>query len=175
MGAGNGLIRRAADRGHVVARDSYDVLLRPASDDRARPGRLFLDDDVVRVAPGRHGRLVRFLGGAVSGLFGDLPETLGLYDPHAVSRTAAIHDPDTVRFRYGDVVGLSPFARPTGFSLLVRVDGREDDVRLAFRSDDERADAVGLARDLRERARAAGADPTVFDPGGRTRVLSLDE
>ncbi|MFC7069835.1 hypothetical protein [Halobaculum lipolyticum] len=155
--------------------DAVDVRLRATTDDRVRPGRAFLGTDDLLVAPARHGRLVQLLGGAANGLFGGLPETLGLYDPHAVSRTAAIHDPDTVRVRYGDVVGLSPFARPTGFSLHVRVDGRDDDLRLAFRSADERAAVVSLARELRDRARAAGADPTVFDPGGRTRLLALEE
>ncbi|UIP00502.1 hypothetical protein Hbl1158_03830 [Halobaculum sp. CBA1158] len=155
--------------------DAVDVILRAAPDERPRPGRAFLGDDAVLFAPGRHGRLARAVGGAADGLFGGLLESLGLYDPHAVTRTEATHDPDAVRVRYGDVEGLAPFARPTGFSLHLRVAGREDDVRLAFRSADERADAVSLARELRRRARAAGADPEVVDPGGRTRVLSLEE
>ncbi|WP_348612743.1 hypothetical protein [Halobaculum rarum] len=155
--------------------DAVDVLLRPTPDERAHPGRAFLGDDELLLAPTRHGRLTRLLAGAANGLLGDLPESLGWYDPHAVSRTEAIHDPEAVRIRYGDLTGLAPFARPTGFSLHLRVDGRNEDVRLAFRSDDERAEAVSLARALRDRARAAGGDPSVFDPGGRTRVLSLDE
>jgi len=155
--------------------DAVDVLLRLDPDERARPGRVFLGDDELLLATTRHGRLTRLLAGAANGLLGDLPESLGLYDPHAVSRTEAVHDPETVRIRYGDLTGLAPFVRPTGFSLHLRVDGRNEDVRLAFRSDDERAEAVSLARALRDRARAAGGDPSVFDPGGRTRVLSLDE
>lgn len=154
--------------------DAVDVLLRPAPDERARPGRAFLGDDELLLAPARHGPVIRSLAGATSGLLGGLPEALGLYDPHAISRTEAVHDPDTLRIRYGDLVGLAPFARPTGFSLHLRVDGRREDVRLAFRSGDERAEAVSLARALRERARDAGGDPGVFDPGGRTRVLPLD-
>ncbi|MFC6787330.1 hypothetical protein ACFQFH_16095 [Halobaculum halobium] len=155
--------------------DAVDVLLRPTPDDRARPGRAFLGDDALLLAPTRHGRLTRLLAGAANGLLADLPESLGLYDPHAVSRTEATHDPEAVRVRYGDLAGLAPFVRPTGFSLHLRVDGRSEDVRLAFRSDDERAETVALARELRDRARAAGRDLAVFDPGGRTRVLSLDE
>ncbi|MFB9825645.1 hypothetical protein [Halobaculum roseum] len=154
--------------------DAVDVLLRPTPEERARPGRAFLGDDELLLAPTRHGRLIRLVAGAANGLFGDLPEAMGLYDPHAVSRTEAVHDPETVRIRYGDLTGLAPFARPTGFSLHLRVEGRSEDVRLAFRSDDERAEAVSLARALRDRARAAGGDPSVFDPGGRTRLLSLD-
>jgi hypothetical protein len=154
--------------------DAVDVLLRPTPDERARPGRAFLGDDELLIAPARHGRLTRLVAGGVNGLLGSLPEAVGLYDPHAVSRTEAVHDPDTLRVRYGDLVGLAPFARPTGFSLHLRVNGRREDVRLAFRSDDERAEAVSLARAIRDRARAAGGDPSVFDPGGRTRVLSLD-
>jgi len=155
--------------------DGVAVLLRVTPDERARPGRAFLGDDELLLAPTRHGRLARFVAGTVNGLFAHLPESLGLYDPHAVSRTEAVHDPETLRVRYGDLTGLAPFVRPTGFSLHLRVDGRDEDVRLAFRSDDERAEAVSLARALRDRSRAAGGDPSVFDPGGRTRLLSLEE
>ncbi|WP_313691911.1 hypothetical protein [Halorarum halobium] len=155
--------------------DAFDVILRPTPDESARPGRVFLGDDDVLLAHSRHGRLARFAGGAVNGLFGHLPESLGLYDPHAVSRTEATHDPETVRVRYADIEGLAPFVRPTGFSLHLRVANRPDEIRLAFRSDDERAEAVALARALRGLAREAGAEPTVFDPGGRTRLLPLDE
>lgn len=158
----------------MAGADAVDVLLRPTPDEPARPGRAFLGDDELLLATTRHSRLTRILAGAANGLLADLPESLGLYDPHAVSRTEAVHDPETVRIRYGDLTGLAPFVRPTGFSLHLRVHGRSEDVRLAFRSDDERAETVSLARALRDRARAAGGDPSVFDPGGRTRVLSLD-
>ncbi|SEO52726.1 hypothetical protein SAMN04487948_10381 [Halogranum amylolyticum] len=154
---------------------SYDVLLRPTPDDRARPGRAFLTDDALLLAPSRHGRLARVVGDAANGLFGHLPESLGLYDPHAVTRTEAIHGPETLRIRYADLRALAPFVRPTGFSLHLRVDGRSDDVRLAFRSNDERRETVELARELRRRASEAGVEVDYFDPGGRTRLLPLDE
>ncbi|MFC4358066.1 hypothetical protein ACFO0N_08915 [Halobium salinum] len=153
--------------------DTYDVLLRTDPDERARPGRLFLDDREFVVAPSRHGLSTRLAADALGGLLLGLPEELGLYDPHAVSRTEATHHPDAVRVRYADLDGLAPFARPTGFALHLRVAGRDGRLRLAFRSNDERAETVALARALRDRAREAGAEPDVFDPGGRTRLLSL--
>ncbi|WP_224332966.1 hypothetical protein [Haloprofundus halobius] len=155
-------------------RSSYDVLLRPTPDERFRPGRLFLDDEAFLLTPSRHGRIARFADAAVGGLLGNLPESLGLYDPHAVSQTEATHDPATRRVRYADLDALAPFARPTGFSLALRVTDGADEIRLRFRSNDERAEAVELARTLRRRAREAGAEARVFDPGGRTRLLPLD-
>lgn len=154
---------------------SYDVLLRETPDDSVRPGRAFLTDDALLLPPSRHGRLTRFVGGAVNGLFGDLPESLGLYSPHTVSRTEATHDPKTLRIRYGEIRALAPFVRPTGFSLHLRVEGRDDEVRIRFRSNEERRETVELARELRRRARERGVEVTVFDPGGRTRLLPLDE
>ncbi|KTG10787.1 hypothetical protein AUR64_06240 [Haloprofundus marisrubri] len=153
---------------------SYDVLLRPTPDARFRPGRLFLGDEAFLLAPSRHGRLARFAYGAVAGLFSNLPESLGLYDPHAVSRAEATHDPETRRIRYANLDALAPFVRPTGFSLALRVTDSDSEIHLRFRSNDERTEAVELARALRRRARSAGVDVSVFDPGGRTRVLSLD-
>lgn len=152
---------------------SYDVLLRPSPDDRARHGRAFLTDDVLLLAPSRHGRLARLVGDAVDGLLAGLPESLGLYSPHAVSRTEATHDPETLRVRYADLRGVAPVVRPTGFTLSLRVDGRDEEIRLRFRSADERDETVGLARELRDRAREAGVEVPVYDPGGRGRLLSL--
>lgn len=154
---------------------SYDVLLRPTPDDRARPGRAFLTDDALLLAPSRHGRFARLVGDAVDGLLFGLPESLGLYSPHAVSRTEATHDPETLRVRYADLRGLAPVVRPTGFTLSLRVDGRDDAIRLRFRSAEERDETVALARELRRRAGEAGSDVAVYDPGGRGRVLSLAE
>lgn len=154
--------------------DSYDVLLRTDPDSRARPGRLFLDGGSFLVAPSRHGLPTRLLADALGGLLFHLPESLGLYDPHATTRTEAARHPDAVRVNYADLDGLAPFVRPTGFSLHLRIDGRDDPLRLAFRSSEERDETVELARALRERARDAGATPSVFDPGGRSRLLPLD-
>ena len=43
--------------------DAVDVLLRPAPDERARPGRAFLGDDELLLAPARHGPVIRSLAG----------------------------------------------------------------------------------------------------------------
>lgn len=157
-----------------VPADAYDVLVRTSPNARARPGRVFLGDDRLLVAPSRHGLPTRLLGDALDGLLLHLPESIGLYDPHAVSRTEAARSPDSLAIRYGDVTGLAPFVRPTGFSLHLRVADREDAVRLAFESSTEREETVELARAIRDRARAAGVDPEVYDPGGRARLLPIE-
>ncbi|SFL24003.1 hypothetical protein SAMN04487950_2991 [Halogranum rubrum] len=154
---------------------TYDVLLRPTPDSRYRPGRAFLTSDSLLLATSRHGRLTRLVGDAADGLLFGLPESLGLFSLHAVSRTEATHDPETLRIRYADLRALAPFVRPTGFSLHLRVEGRDDDVRVRFRSNEEKRETVELARELRRRARERGVEVTLFDPGGRTRLLSLDE
>lgn len=157
---------------------SYDLVFRPTPDARARPGRLFLADDYFLLASTRHSRLVRLAGDATNGLFGSLPESLGLYNPHAVTWNEALHDPDARRVYYADIDALAPFVRPTGFSLYVRVGGRSeatDEIRLRFRSSEERRETVELAGELRRRAREAGTEVSVFDPGGRTRLLPLGE
>lgn len=141
--------------------------------DRTRPGRVFLEDGVFLIAPTRRGPLARFMGGALNGLFAHLPEELGLYDPFDVSRAEAAENPGTIRVRYGDVEAMAPVVRPTGFSLHLRVARRSDEIQLGFRSNDERRDLVTLARAIRDRADEAGGDVELFEPEGRTRLVSL--
>lgn len=151
---------------------SINVLInRPGG--RTRPGRVFLDMDGFLIAPTRHGPLARGIGAAANGLLAHIPEEMGLYDPFAVSRGEAMKNPGTVRVRYGDVEAMAPVVRPTGFSLHLRVAGRSEDVRLGFRSNEERRELVELARAIRKRADEAGRDVGLFEPGGRTRLVSL--
>ncbi len=153
--------------------ESVNVLIdRPGG--RTRPGRVFLDEGVFLTAPTRHGPLARTLGAWSNGLFGYLPESLGLYDPFAVSRAEAIENPETIRVRYGDVEALAPVVRPTGFSLHLRV-ARRGEIELGFRSNEERRELVDLARAIHDRATEAGSDVELFEPTGRTRLVSLSE
>ncbi|ELY38155.1 hypothetical protein [Halalkalicoccus jeotgali] len=154
--------------------ETVNVLIDPP-DGQKKPGRVFLERGVFLLAPTRHGPLARTLGAWANGLFAHLPEEIGLYDPFAVTREEARADPGTVRVRYGDVEAMAPVVRPTGFSLHLRVARREDAVRLEFRSNEERRELVTLARAIRDRAREAGRDVGRFDPGGRTRPVSLAE
>lgn len=140
---------------------------------RTQPGRVFFDEGVFLIAPTRHGPLARTLGAWSNGLFAHIPEEIGLYDPFAVSRDEAAENPETIRVRYGDVEAMASVVRPTGFSLFLRVARRDDDIRLGFRSNEERRELVALARAIRERANEAGTEIELFEPGGRTRPVSL--
>ena len=142
---------------------------------RTRPGRVFLDRDVFLIAPTRHGPVGRTLGAWSNALFAHLPEELGLYDPFAVSRSEATNNPETVRVRYGDVEAMAPGVRPTGFSLHLRIARRPDEIRLGFRSNEERRELLLLSRAIRDRANAAGTEVDLFEPKGRTRLVSLTE
>lgn len=90
-----------------------------------------------------------------------------------MSRAEAAENPGTIRVRYGDVEAMAPVVRPTGFSLHLRVARRSDEIKLGFRSNDERRDLVTLARAIRDRADEAGGDVELFEPEGRTRLVSL--
>ncbi|WP_122090319.1 hypothetical protein [Halalkalicoccus subterraneus] len=153
--------------------EMVNVLINPP-DGRKKPGRVFLDRGVLLIAPTRHDPLARALGAWANGLFADLPEELGLYDPFAVTREEAANDPETVRVRYGDVEAMAPVVHPTGFSLHLRV-ARREEIRLGFRSNDERGQLVTLARAIRDRAHEADREVELYEPDGRTRPVSLAE
>lgn len=55
------------------------------------------------------------------------------------------------------------------------VDVLMDEIRLGFRSNDERRELGALARAIRERASEAGHEVDLFEPEGRTRLVPLSE
>lgn len=157
----------------MVQSESVNVLI-DRRGGRTLPGRVFLDEGVFLIAPTRHGPLARTLGAWANGLLAHLPEEVGLYDPFAVSRAEAIENPETIRVRYGDVEAMAPVVRPTGFSLHLRIAHREE-IELGFRSNEERRELVDLARTIRDRANEAGREVDLFEPAGRTRLVSLTD
>ncbi|KYH27567.1 hypothetical protein HAPAU_02350 [Halalkalicoccus paucihalophilus] len=154
--------------------ETVDVLIDPP-DSRKKPGRVFLGTGVLLIAPTRHSPLARTIGAWANGLFAHIPEEIGLYDPFAVTREQAANDPEAVRIRYGDVEAMAPVVRPTGFSLYLQVARRSDEIRLGFRSNNERGQLVALARAIRDRAREAGREVELYEPDGRVRLVSLAE